>query len=401
MKILILDGKRNSSLAAARNLASKDFFVTCADDGFLSKSLFSRACNRRFTYTSPRISIRQFLKDVENEIEQIKYDAILPMTESTIWPISTARDRFKNNTLVLLPPHHILKKALDKEETIRIAKELALPFPETWTLRKGEDLTSLAKRVSYPAVIKPKQSEVIIGDRVMEGGRPVYANSEVEFLSAYKTFDRNHLSPIVQEFVPGKGLGIFTCFHLGKPLVWFAHRRLRDVHPTGSGSSLRQSCLPREDLIRYADALLNAFKWQGVAMVEFREDVRSGIPKIMEVNGRFWNSLPLSIAAGIDFPCLLVKSFTEQDVETVTDFKQNVHCRWLLGDMVHLKKVISGRPKGFVGDFPKKKKTIISFLRDFFDPNMHYDVWSAKDPLPFLIEVLESASRAFIKKRVC
>ena len=401
MKILILDGKRNSSLAAARSLAAKGFSVTCAADGLLSKSLFSRACGRRFTYTSPRISIQRFLKEILHEITHTKYDAVLPMTESTILPISTARDRFEGKTLVLLPPHHILLKALDKEDTLRIATELGIPVPKTWTSREGEDPTSLAKRVSYPAVIKPKQSEIIVGDRVIEGNRPVYVNSEGEFLSAYKAFDRNPLPPIVQEFIPGQGLGIFTCFHLGKPLVWFAHRRLRDVHPTGSGSSLRQSCSPRKNLIKYADALLKAFNWQGVAMVEFREDARSGIPKIMEVNGRFWNSLPLSIASGIDFPCLLVNAFTEQDVEAVTDFKQNVRCRWLLGDMVHLKNVISGRPKGFVGHFPNKKKTIISFLRDFLDPNMYYDVWSTKDPLPFLVEVLESASRAFIKKRVC
>ena len=398
MKVLILDGNRNASLAAARSLTFRGFFVTCASESLFSKALFSKACNRRFIYTSPRISIRVFLEDILREIEHTKYDAILPMTESTIWPISMARDRFENKTMVLLPPHDILKKALDKEETIRIAAETGLPIPDTWRLGAGEDPASLAKRVSYPAVVKPKQSESILGDRVVEGGRPVYANSEKELLTAFSKFHRNHVTPIVQEFIPGKGFGIFTCFHLGEPLVWFAHERLRDVHPTGSGSALRRSCRVPNDLKNYADTLLRAFQWQGVAMVEFRKDARTGISKIMEVNGRFWNSLPLGIASGVDFPYLLLGSFMRFKVEALKEYRENVICRWFLGDVSHLGRVMLGRPKGFTGDFPDRTQTILSFLRDCMNPNMHYDVWSLKDPLPFFIEIFEAASRPFIKK---
>ena len=42
--------------------------------------------------------------------------------------------------------------------------------------------------------------------------------------------------------------------------------------------------------------------------IEFRIDSRDGVPKIMEVNPRFWGSLQLSILSGVDFPYLLYKA---------------------------------------------------------------------------------------------
>jgi predicted ATP-grasp superfamily ATP-dependent carboligase len=37
-------------------------------------------------------------------------------------------------------------------------------------------------------------------------------------------------------------------------------------------------------------------------MVEFKQDERDGIPKLMEINGRFWDSLQPPFDAGVDFP---------------------------------------------------------------------------------------------------
>ena len=76
--------------------------------------------------------------------------------------------------------------------------------------------------------------------------------------------------------------------------------------------------------------------WYGVAMVEYRQDPRDGRCKIMEINPRFWGSLPLSIAAGVDFPYLLYRMVMDGDVSPVTDYPQGVRCRWLLpGDILN------------------------------------------------------------------
>jgi predicted ATP-grasp superfamily ATP-dependent carboligase len=95
----------------------------------------------------------------------------------------------------------------------------------------------------------------------------------------------------------------------------------------------------------------------------------------MEVNGRFWGSIALAIASGVDFPHLLYKMAVEGDVKPVFNYKVGVKCRWLIpGDILHLLASLKSRPD--------KMKTIRNFF-SFFE-NQHYDELSLDDPLPAL-----------------
>jgi predicted ATP-grasp superfamily ATP-dependent carboligase len=86
---------------------------------------------------------------------------------------------------------------------------------------------------------------------------------------------------------------------------------------------------------KIAFKLLTQMQWTGVAMVEFRIDARDDIPKLMEVNPRFWGSLQLSILGGVDFPYLLYCMLMEKNMEPLTDYKEGIQCRWLLpGDIL-------------------------------------------------------------------
>jgi hypothetical protein len=186
---------------------------------------------------------------------------------------------------------------------------------------------------------------------------------------------------LLQEFVPGDGYGIFALFSDGKPRAWFAHRRLRDVVATGSGSAFRESIPLDARMKTYAERLLTALRWHGVAMVEFKVDSRDGVPKLMEVNGRFWNSLPLAIAAGMDFPFLLYRLAIDGDIAPMNSYKVGVRSRWLLGDLRHLISVVQGPPPGWPDKFPKRWETLQAVLRGFH-PTVHDDDFVRGDLAP-------------------
>src|SRR5207253_7321949 len=121
--------------------------------------------------------------------------------------------------------------------------------------------------------------------------------------------------------------GYFALLHHGEPRAEFAHRRIRDVYPTGSGSAVRISIEPDPEIRRSSLAILAALRWHGVAMVEYRKP--AGLPAVfMEVNGRFWHSLPLACYAGVDFPELLVRMAADGDVEPSLAYRGGVRCRW-------------------------------------------------------------------------
>ena len=86
-------------------------------------------------------------------------------------------------------------------------------------------------------------------------------------------------------------------------------------------------------LLDHAERILEALKWHGVAMVEFRRDARDGVSKLLEINGRFWGSLQLAIDSGVDFPYLLYRLAVDGDIDPVFTYRVGVRLRWWLGDL--------------------------------------------------------------------
>lgn len=72
----------------------------------------------------------------------------------------------------------------------------------------------------------------------------------------------------------------------------------------------RESVVADPALVERSRRLLARLNWQGVAMVEYKIDASTGMPYLMEINGRFWGSLQLAIDAGVDFPRLLLEVAT-------------------------------------------------------------------------------------------
>ena len=71
-------------------------------------------------------------------------------------------------------------------------------------------------------------------------------------------------------------------------------------------------------------------------MIEYKLDGATGVPYLMEINGRFWGSLQLAIDAGVDFPALLVALALGEQPAPVCSYRVGVRSRWWLGDLDQL-----------------------------------------------------------------
>ena len=76
-----------------------------------------------------------------------------------------------------------------------------------------------------------------------------------------------------------------------------------------SGVSIAGRTVHDPELEETAAAVARAIGLVGVANVQLRRD-RDGRPALLEVNPRFPGALPLTIAAGVDIPSLVVDLFT-------------------------------------------------------------------------------------------
>jgi predicted ATP-grasp superfamily ATP-dependent carboligase len=296
-----------------------------------------------------------------------------------------------------MPSHHDILRALDKDQTTRLAAQLGVTIPRTWSVGSAEEARQLAMSVPYPVVLKPQSSEELsskAGTRT--AGRPLYASNAEQFVRAYADISQRASTVLVQEFIPGGGTGYFALMCHGELRAEFAHRRIRDVHPTGSGSALRESTNPDPRVKEASLAILRALNWHGAAMVEFRMRP-DGTPVFLEVNGRFWNSLPLACYAGVDFPGLVAQIAEHGDVAPAFGYRTGVRCRWFLGDFRHLLAVWAGPPEGYPGTFPNRWKTLASVMVPV--PGTYHDNFQLADPLPELGDWLSMIARARSRSR--
>jgi protein-tyrosine-phosphatase len=180
-----------------------------------------------------------------------------------------------------------------------------------------------------------------------------------------------------------------TVFHRGEPLVWFQHRRITEFPYNGGASVLAVSEAVDPELAGYSARLLRALEWEGAAMVEFRHDRATGRAALMEVNGRLWGSLPLSVQAGVDFPYYSWQLARGEVPAPPSVYRVGLRSRWAGGDLQRVAEIFA-----LSGDDASLRQIRWSecsrFLAEFSSGTSDM-VWSARDPFPAVFELAQTA----------
>lgn len=384
--VLVTDAKQRKSVPIIRSLGRRGIPVVAGDDDRFSMGFFSKYCAKSWIYPSPDKQPEKFMEWLLSRAREGSFDILYAIDERTLDVVTQYHEEIIRYVFFPSPPYATYIKARDKGVTISLAQSLGIPCPRTICLDNVENLGQISKQLTFPAVIKPRLSS---GSRGL-----AYVRSINELEDASQRIYQDYGGMVIQEYIPrgGDTLGVEVLMHRdGQPRATFVHRRLREYPVNGGPSTLRES-LAAPELVELGVRLLKAMRWVGVAMVEFKVDPRDGVPKLMEVNPKFWGSIALPIAAGVDFPYLLYRMATDGDVEPVTSYDLGVQCRWLLpGDLLH-----------FIHN-PDRFRLNPSFF-NFWDDNLYYDLISKDDPGPlwgmFCSALSNLANPVFWKKQL-
>jgi hypothetical protein len=147
-----------------------------------------------------------------------------------------------------------------------------------------------------------------------------------------------------------------------------------------------ESIAPDDALIERSLALLAAFDWNGVAMVEFKIDDATGRPWLMEVNPRFWGSLQLAVDCGVDFPALLARCVLDGAVAPVARYRPGRRLRHWLGDLDRLTAQLRHSPRAL--SLPPGAPGRLRAVIDFLLPRLGQrpEIWRLDDLRPFAVE---------------
>lgn len=364
MRVLITDGDSRSALAATRSLGRRGHEVIVGGEQPASLAGVSRYASACAAYPAPSDNPDAFVAAVADAAQRHRVDVIMPMTEITTLLLTAHQSQLPSFCKLPFAAPEIVARAADKAHVMELGERLGVPIPRTQILTTPADVATMQQPPTFPVVIKAARSRIRTGAGFISTG-VAYASDSSELQRLLGRLRPEEFPVLLQERIVGPGVGLFACYDNGRVVARFAHRRLREKPPSGGVSVLCQSAPLDPHAADYADRLLTALNWHGVAMVEFKRDERDGSLRLMEINGRFWGSLQLAIDAGVDFPALLLAMAAGETVVPLTSYKVGVRSRWFWGDVDALLTVLlrSRRSLNLPPAYPGRLRSLWNFLR--------------------------------------
>lgn len=214
-----------------------------------------------------------------------RIELLLPTVDAELFPVAMARDRFESIGVTLpISPAECLRICRDKQLLLD-AVQGKVPVPG------NEPLTQeAADRVdSFPRFVKP---------RLGAGSRGI---AKIERREDFDTQPKDG-SVMLQEYLPGEEFSVDVYVRRDGVVIGAVPRERMKVD---SGIAIASRTVNVPEVIQAAIRTAEIIGIRGVANVQFKR-AADAVFKLLEVNPRFPGTLPLTAAAGVDIPKLMV-----------------------------------------------------------------------------------------------
>lgn len=302
---LVIGSDTRAFLGVVRSLGRRGVAVHVAPFDHASPALASRYVRQVHRLPPLQADPLGWAQAVVDLASGLRADFVVPCDDRSILPLSALAAGGAAPPLKLaLPGARALEAFFDKGQTRALAQQCGVPVPPGRVLREGDGAEALVAEFGLPLFVKPRNSYLL---RALESRRNVRgchtAQAVQAALDAIGQRGERFDEYLVEGRIAGTGVGVSVLAQGGQVSQVFQHRRVREP-VQGGGSSYRRSEALDPELERMTLALAKASALEGVAMFEYRIDDETGQVALLEVNARFWGSLPLAMAAGVDFPWL-------------------------------------------------------------------------------------------------
>jgi len=294
---------------------------------------------------------------------------------------------------VLAPTMHALLQVNNKMATYAAAEAEGVMVPRTWQPADNTDPSETPSNLTFPVVLKwrdPGQvaAELRRAGLTCEKAEYCYDADELRrALARYRPVGRY---PMVQEYVPGIGMGHMFYMHEGQALLRFQHLRLAEWPPEGGVSTVCKSLPPsfHAEWLDRSEAMLRRIGWSGAAMVEYRFDPETERCALMEVNGRFWGSLPLAYHSGAHFGWLTYAVQGLGDRPHPAPYRAGLTCRYMIPETRRIITLLFRRSSIQNRNFDARPlRALAQYVISFFRLSTRYYVFTWRDPGPFFADM--------------
>ena len=210
---------------------------------------------------------------------------VVPTIDDELIVFGEARDRFRQaGAFAACSTAATASACNDKYETCTRLAALGIPAAATYLPHE------IPASIEFPLFIKPRVGRGAVDAHVVRDGRDLaYHLGRIE-------------NPVVQEYLAGPEFTIdVLCDPRGRPISIVPRERV----VIRSGVIDRGRTVKSRPLTELAERVCDALLFTGALNIQCR--MRGGEAAVFEINPRFSGGIDLTIAAGADFPGLLVQ----------------------------------------------------------------------------------------------
>jgi predicted ATP-grasp superfamily ATP-dependent carboligase len=321
MDALVADAHLRWSLAGIRGLGRAGLRVVALGPRTTSPGLWSRFAEAREVGPDSVADARGFASAVGRVAAEYGPLVVYAGNEEAI---DALLDGPATPPEVLLPypgagPTQRLR---DKSALPELAAEAGLQTPMTYARATVAELR--IESPPAPCVVKPvRPSAALDHARVID--------SDPGLRSLLAELPASELL-LVQERAAGPLIGLALVMDReGVVAARFQQVAHRTWPPSAGGSSLAVSIAPDEDLVSKAARMLSAAGYWGLAHIQFLTTSRGHA--LIDVNPRFYGSLPLALAAGVNLPAAWHAVALGQSPVRPRPYRTGVSYRWMEGEI--------------------------------------------------------------------
>lgn len=298
--VLIFGEDTRSFLTVIRSLSQTGMLVDVVSFSNTSVTLQSTCIRNTYGLNHQSMTIDEWTAEVTKLLIDQQYDLVIPCDERALLPLMDIKKSLNITTIFALPEPQDLEPLFNKVETRLTGQSCDIPVALGNVLQLSDHtFEQLQQTYGLPFVLKPTQS--YDEDELNKRQSVKIAHSEQDLIDFIAI---NGAQPcLVESYFPGYGIGVSILANKGKVKAAFAHARVAEPE-TGGGSSYRKA-IPLDPAMLYAcQKFCMKLKYTGVGMFEFKYNPENKDWILIEINARFWGSLPLAVNAGINFPSM-------------------------------------------------------------------------------------------------
>jgi predicted ATP-grasp superfamily ATP-dependent carboligase len=381
-QVLLLGNDDRVLLAVARSLGRQGVRSHLAWHRPKSVARYCRYIARTHELPAYDPKSDAWLRSLRETILRHEFDLVIPCNESTVVPLQRHREDLDDLPVIYLLDQPVFDVVFSKPRSTALAAELGISVPRTIENDGTLAAEEIVEQLGLPVIIKPRATF-----KNQQHAHLVRRIDTVEQLrTVLRSADQDE-AMLVQECFIGTGVGIELLARDGEILAAFQHQRLHES--IEYGSSYRKSVPLEPELLEASRKLMAALRYTGVAMIEFIFNLETRRWVFLEINGRFWGSLPLAVAAGADFPYYLYEMLVHGRSAFPQTYRPETYSRNLLLDCQGLKTRSRANGQQRRVNFWTLAEDLATIVRG----HDHLDNFSLDDPAPGLVELGHIASQ--------